>query len=966
MKLLKLKYMWAAMGVATTQAPAQPVVVDINLNVRHEVGGISTFDRSKFITIHSNHTDGDWGDRYGANFTDDLLADFVLGNDVYFGRDTGYITGQLKSNIDEDPDKPGWARVSGGNYSMATEGLQARQSYDAKTSIHSYEDRLDGYIIGAQFRPFWPEGDANCGRTGYKWAISTTDTPEEPFGSATGNYMGNFLNHYYGSDTQVGLPLPKWVEVVNEPDWPLFEWSGDDAYGTSSPAELWTFHNSVADQIHSLNSNVMVGGYCPAFPDLERDDFEEWKDEWAPFIDTCGTNMDFYTIHFYDIDQSTKSIIRRGSFTEAVFDMIEQYTQLQVGKQLPFVVSEFAGKDNVLSKQGWSALHDWKRIKSMSGYLMSFMDRPNLIGKAMPFIMVKCEWGRNDTTGIPYSARLMRQADEIYNPTNTTGEWVYTEHVKFYQLWSDVSGTRVDTISSDPDIQIDAYVDGTNAYVILNNMDTEAQTIDLNLFEDQNNAIQTVREKNMYWDGSSVALDDTTHAGAITQVQLGSEGTAVLEYSFASPVSLDKRSEEVKYYATTYFQPIAAGQTNIFHINDVTKGTYGEAVLRLSTGRDTTLSKQPAVLFNGTPLEVPTDFLGHEGDDRDIFFGTLDIPVPYELLQASNTVAVTYTETGGSISSVTLRAFEFSSDIRHPIDGIPIDFHQIVGSEIILGCTNGPADQLFSLLSKTNLLDLNWTVSLTDQPIDTTGFGSITNPAVYPAEFFKLVKSEPAAVIEFTTPDYSDGALNGQQNWNAQTGWAVEDSSGSGSAQTTENTNAAVLDEPIRLSVGHSYSLCINLQFTGFYSTPINYVYTFLGGVKTDNSAVSVSTGGSAADANIQLYGSTDQYRLLNNYTPLTGASSISGALNDGDLLQFDYQLTLAANAESTTCSVRLQNLTDGTDTGTGTITGVDTSIYSALTGNGAYGFFQSIAPGANESGLTGTRINSVTTDVTP
>ena len=119
------------------------------------------------------------------------------------------------------------------------------------------------------------------------------------------------------------------------------------------------------------------------------------------------------------------------------------------------------------------------------------------------------------------------------------------------------------------------------------------------------------------------------------------------------------------------------------------------------------------------------------------------------------------------------------------------------------------------------------------------------------------------------------------------------------------------------------------------------------------------------SDANIQILSNSDSYRLLNDFTAV--ASQItSGALNAGDVLHFDYELTLGTDAASTFYEVRLQNLTDGTDTGTGTVTGVDASIYNALTGTGAFGFFQSINPGNHGSGLSGVQVNSVTTSVSP
>jgi len=306
-----------------------------------------------------------------------------------------------------------------------------------------------------------------------------------------------------------------------------------------------------------------------------------------------------------------------------------------------------------------------------------------------------------------------------------------------------------------------------------------------------------------------------------------------------------------------------------------------------------------------------------------------------------------------------------------PSPWIRIDLVEVVGTNVVLGCTNGPASSWFALQSKTNLMDAAWTTVQTDLPIDATGAGSVTNPITLHQEFYRLFESDPPPagllVIEFTTPDYSNGTLNGQQNWNAEAGWSVGDSAGAGYAATAVNTDAAVWNEPVQLDVGETYSLSINLQFGGGpYATPTGFVYAFLGGLKPGNAAASVATGeATAADANIQILSGSDSYRLLNNWTQI--ASQITtGQLDAGDVLQFDYELTLGTAASNTSYTVRLQNLTDGTDTGIGTVSEVDASVYTALTGSGAYGFFQSINPGAYGSGLSGVQVNSFAAGVMP
>ena len=950
---------------------AQSVTVEVNMNMGREVGGISTFDRSKFITIHSTPTDGDWdGGQQGApNALPDLLDDFANGRDVYFGRDTGYISWQRKNRIGEHSTKPGWAEPSDLSYW----GADARAGYEADTAAHPYEFRNANGIMCAQYSGFWPNGNSYNG-----WAISTNDTPSEPLGSATGDFIGRFLNHYYDNfGAQTGRPSPAYVEIINEPDWHILDWAADPDYGTATADDIWRFHNGVANGIRAHNTNSLIGGFVTTFPDHDEDNFQEWEVEWKSFIDIAGTNMDFWSLHLYDFPSISngKQRYRKGANMEAMFDMIDYYSEKQLGVARPYVISEYGAQTHDYNNQGWSAYRDWLRLKSINAMVMAFMDRPHLMLKTIPFTVVKAEWGRNSNTNSPnymepYGPRLMRQANE---PASYSGDWIYTDLVKFYDQWKNVKGTRIDASADDPDIQVDAYADGNKLYLIVNNLIDHSTTVDLSLLDVHGNTVQGVNEKNLYWDGvgdvGSVALLETNHVGNLAQVQIGAEGCAVLEYTLASAVSIDETLGESKYYATSYLKSITSGVTNSFQVNGVSLGQTGTAVLRIGFARAYGLSQQPAVKVNGTTVPVASDLMGFESDDRAQYFGMVQIPVDFSLLGQDNTVEVVFPDSGGDISTVALRVID---DGRHEPPYIHIDSYSVVGTNLVLGFTNGPADGYFSLLSKTNLFDAGWMTNQTGLPIDSAGAGSVTNPMVYPQEFFRLLESAAPetpvpGLIEFTAPDYSDGALDGQQSWNAESGWTVSGSAGSGNASTPDNGSAAVLTNAVQLGVGGTYSLGVNFQFGGSYSTPTNFVYAFLAGLKDSSAGASVGTASTAADANIQIIKDTDTYRLLNNWGTVPGASNITGSeLNEGDVLQFDYVLTMGPDAASTFYTVRLQNLTDGTDTGVGTVTGVDASIYSALSGSGAFGFFQTITPGAHTCGLGGVQVNSVVHSVNP
>jgi len=138
----------------------------------------------------------------------------------------------------------------------------------------------------------------------------------------------------------------------------------------------------------------------------------------------------------------------------------------------------------------------------------------------------------------------------------------------------------------------------------------------------------------------------------------------ILELSFSSAPEVVESSTEEKTYATTYKQAITGAQPITFTLPGVSVSEQGEAILRLGIGRLPGSERIPSVFVNGTSVEVPSDYRGDIQADRDIFFGLLEIPVPYSLLlNGENLVEVSFSDTGGFISSCALQTFAFTREI---------------------------------------------------------------------------------------------------------------------------------------------------------------------------------------------------------------------------------------------------------------------------------------------------------------
>ncbi|GAB1855365.1 hypothetical protein MHTCC0001_01990 [Flavobacteriaceae bacterium MHTCC 0001] len=645
------------------------VNVEVNLNVKHKMGDVETFDRHKFVNFHGTVNQNNWNTNNASN---DLIADLLRDKDVYIGRNTGTISWHLKNNITEDPTRPGFADPA----SIASFGQQNRDSYASRAWAHGYEDQ-DDQILCTQVHPFYPDGKT----TNKGWAFSQTNTADEPIGTASGEFLALYIKEFYGTGGITGKPKPNFVEVTNEPLWDLVT----TASQPHDLTEVFTFHKTVAQEIHKIHNDVQVGGYCAAFPDFDKDNFQRWHDRDKHFMDVAGEEMDFWTIHLYDFPSiGGEAKYRKGSNVEATMDMLEQYSMLKFNKVKPTMISEYNAQTHDYNGVGHSPYSYWLKLKSSISMMMQFMERADKINYAMPFFMLKAEWAYNASVGPTsvHGARMLRRENE---PSSYSGDFIYTEAILLYDLLAGVKGTRVDSFTNNLDIMVDTYVDGNKAYVIVNNLDFVSHDLNLNLGGVTNSATDIeVRHLRLNGtnDSSPPILEVNNYTTFANDLTIAPEGTYVIVFTFPSAIEIDELSEETKYYADTYLKEISAGTSEVFNINGVSLQDNGEAVLRVGVGRDHGLSLTPSVTFNGTPIDVPDNIRGGDQADRDNFFGVLEIPVPYDLVEANNEVGISFSDNGGHISTVTMQVFNFSSNIRELNPSrFTISNYQVKGSD---------------------------------------------------------------------------------------------------------------------------------------------------------------------------------------------------------------------------------------------------------------------------------------------
>lgn len=632
----KITFCLLLLSMAHLFGHAQDIAV--NLNMTHSVNGVSAFDRSKFFILHHAVDDNDWD-------SDTQRAALLEDNDVYLGRSTGGITWHFRQTT-EDPQKAGWPSLA----NMQSRGLSTRNSYGNKTAAHVFEDRVGPMVIGGQPLRMYPNGQTTPGGVTYASY------------EAVAEFYAHFFKEFYGNGGSSGAKKPTYLEVFNEP----FVKAND--IGTTR-ANISEFHKVVAQRVRQVHPNMQVGGYGAAHPAYEDNNFGHWNACWKTFIDIAGAEMDFYSYHLYDFqpDQASPQAKRKGSNIEAIMDMVEHYSVLKHGSRKPVYITEFGyflREAVYYNKQS-----DWFQLRSYNSMIMQFMERQDVLIGAIPFMILKAEWGRT-SDGIPYGPRLLRQKKEVAGHTGNGDDWVYTDLVKYFEFWKDLNGTRAESRSNNADILTDAYVDSNKAYVLISNLSTSPKELALDINETEGLGLLNISVSHLHANAQNEAVWDKFNLLPATKVQIGAEATMILTYEYDGNIVQNEASLESKYFADQYLKPIQANTEIKVNINGVQKANIGEAVLRIGMGRDHGLSLRPTVKVNGVNVSVPTNWKGDDQSTRNKFFGVLEVPVPYSLIQANNEIAISFSDNGGHISSISLQHFDQTIAPRKPLTSL--------------------------------------------------------------------------------------------------------------------------------------------------------------------------------------------------------------------------------------------------------------------------------------------------------
>jgi hypothetical protein len=610
----------------------------------HTVGGVGALDRMQWFGGHWAAWETGGKDYWRPQDIEEFSGDYR----AHPGR--AFLVSGRMAAVKEDPARPGFVNVASLKKSCAMNGQWQQYVWNVS--------EVD-MIVSSKGEHYYPN---SCnGPSGTR-----------PAGFMPGSHAATaeFFALYYKyclPPTQQPRVL---MEVANECDVK----TGATACNTSWD-EMIALHTAVGDAVHAAAADAgdslprpLVCGPVSAFPEYQINDFQDWRPggQFATFVDgtiadtTSNHSIDCLSIHFYSFfhegeDPFTANCVERtGGNLLATLDLQEAQTAAVRGDgstPLPLLVSEYgaAFTDKPLP---YSPAHDFWVLRSVNAMLMSFMDRPDRILKALPFIVNKALWDKPDmadNSSHSYPFQLWR------NVTGSDGaaSWEPTHLFKFYKMWRFFQGRRFAAAIDHADVQVQAFatargVLGSDWSVAVNNLNHTA-TASVALAWPPLPAgasVLLVTTRRLVWDAAAGAPAIRTESGqqappaaialgpaelAIVTVRLTAATSGVL----APTATVDLRT----LHSPRLLAPLASSAAAAAAAPYTYSLASDEAPCRLRVGLggpDSSTSDAALaalrVTVNGVPVAVdPSRQVGgpaHVTPKDGSFFTAIEMPVP--------------------------------------------------------------------------------------------------------------------------------------------------------------------------------------------------------------------------------------------------------------------------------------------------------------------------------------------------
>jgi len=425
--------------------------------------------------------------------------------------------------------------------------------------------------------------------------------------------------------------------------------------------EMIDLHIAVAERVHSdlPGGRHLIGGPTAAYPQYQLRNFSNFATGMGQFIALAGPSIDFLSLHLYDSYQPDMDSDpgdyspRSGNNLDAVLDLNEAYSYNQLGRVLPQLVSEY-GSSFKVNNFTYSPTHDWFILRGVNSKLLQFLERPDRLLKAIPFIVGKATW--YPTMGeFFYPFTLWHLEQEGYNGKDQ--QWVETHLGKFYQLWERVTGSRVKATSSDANIQVAAFLSSQTLFVCLNNVrnNTARAVISLPAF----GSSAQVNVSRLFYNASTMTpqLDQTLFPMPTAEtfnVSFLPEETAIFSFPLPSRALAPTTIDITTFYGSPTMVAAIPGSHLLFNMSAANlsggssrRQTIDHGFVRVSFSQQLQSATESVVypsfisVDGGSPLPVEPALQSAGRNMVDVhtleFFGSLRVALPAATLLEMNT-----------------------------------------------------------------------------------------------------------------------------------------------------------------------------------------------------------------------------------------------------------------------------------------------------------------------------------------
>ena len=617
--------------------------VTVRATTNRSIGGVGTIDRARYFNYHGTLVPGNAGFRQAISDPNQINASP--------GRVSSELDQFIAQGLPEDPSNPGFFEPNALRSKIRGSYRNFVQTVDR---YEPYRNAPNPQIIqSGRAAGFWPNflrQDPDSGSV----------HPSLPLNVAG---YADFVNTYleeavYGPNAFHPVnPDRFYIEMVNEPNVYL-----GSSFTTQDMVDM---HVEFSQLVKAQHPQAKIGGYSACCSDFVAGNFSRWFSELKPFIEGAGNDMDFISIHPYDrytvkSDGSWQRDFSKGaSHTAGQMDLIEAHASNVLGKVLPFSFTEYGSWNRTDMADGSYGNYpretqQWDLIRDIREKMMVFLDRPDRVLSATPFVSPRHWQGGTPTN--PDGDNVMFQQD-------ANGNWQETIVGSMFRMLAPVSGQYIGVSVDNPDLQSVAFRNGDEVYVVLNNLNSSDQTVNLSAVTGMG-SISSATLDRIFLNGSTPTFAANTDvSGTWQNLTLSAEEGAVLTLTLTGSKLFDLATDTSTTYgdftANSITQP--GGRSNAMNIAAELQDAIS-AKLRVSYSRPGQQTEAFDLIVNGTRLSISGDAIA--GDDNAFEFVSREIEVPIDLLtEGNNVVQADFTGNGGRIGAIVLEVTRSVGDL---------------------------------------------------------------------------------------------------------------------------------------------------------------------------------------------------------------------------------------------------------------------------------------------------------------